>query len=143
MRVVGATISMVLLFACDGTVGGPPPGDDGPPPMGASGPYFETPMFFNRDVTGVAKATDSDAIIASLRAAGGWGNGDVMQIDFSIDVLAADATTPHLDFTPTSDWGAPDCDLGPVPVPPGGDVEGETGYACTGNGDCHLLVFDK
>jgi serine/threonine-protein kinase len=29
----------------------------------------------------------------------------------------------------------------PVPVPPQGRVEGETGYACTGDGDCHLIVL--
>ena len=29
-----------------------------------------------------------------------------------------------------------------MPVPTGGNLEGETGYACTGDGDCHLLVFD-
>jgi serine/threonine-protein kinase len=29
-----------------------------------------------------------------------------------------------------------------MPVPPGGAVEGEQGYACTQGGDCHLLVID-
>jgi serine/threonine-protein kinase len=29
-----------------------------------------------------------------------------------------------------------------VPVLAGGNLEGETGYACTHDGDCHLLVFD-
>src|SRR5262245_41419885 len=145
MRVVGATISIVLYCACEGTVTNMPPpgGDDAGMPSGTSGPYFETPMFFNRDVSGVAKAADSDVIIASLRAAGGWGNNDTMQIDFSFDVLAADASTPHETFTPTADFYTPDCDQVPVPVPPGGNVEGEAGYACTGNGDCHLLVFDR
>lgn len=28
-----------------------------------------------------------------------------------------------------------------MPVPAGGSIEGETGYACTGDGDCHLLVI--
>jgi serine/threonine-protein kinase len=65
-----------------------------------------------------------------------------MQIDFDLDVLTADATTPRRSFTPTGDFFTPDCDLMPMPVPPGGNVEGETGYACTGDGDCHLLVFD-
>ena len=27
-----------------------------------------------------------------------------------------------------------------MPVPAGGNIEDETGYACTGDGDCHLLV---
>ena len=105
------------------------------------GPYFTTPMFFNRDVSAVAKAANSDSIIASLEAAGGWGGGQ-MQIDFSIDVLTAVPATPMRAFTPTDDFYTPDCDDVAMPVPVSGDVEGETGYACTGDGDCHLLVVD-
>ena len=55
-------------------------------------------------------------------------------------MLAADASTPMQAFTPTGDFYTPDCDRQPVPVPAGGNVEGETGYACTDDGDCHLLV---
>jgi len=69
------------------------------PPNGAKGPYFETPMFFNTDVSNVQKAQTSDQQIAALRASGGWGNGDVMQIDFSIEVLTATASTPKRMFT--------------------------------------------
>jgi serine/threonine-protein kinase len=29
----------------------------------------------------------------------------------------------------------------PFPVPPGGALEGEQGYSCTQNGDCHLIVI--
>jgi serine/threonine-protein kinase len=29
-----------------------------------------------------------------------------------------------------------------MPVPAGGALEGESGYQCTGDGDCHLLVVD-
>jgi len=72
---------------------------------------------------------------------GGWGTGAV-QIDFSIDVLSADASTPFLAFTPTGDFYTPDCDDVPFPVPSGGAVEGEQGYSCTQGGDCHLLVVD-
>src|SRR5262249_19099244 len=32
------------------------------------------------------------------------------------------------------------CDRVDMPVPPNGAVEGESGYACTGDGDCHLIV---
>ena len=116
-------------------------GTDGSTTTADVGPYFTTPMFFNRDVSAVAKAANSDSIIAALGAAGGWGGGS-MQIDFSIDVLQATTGTPMRTFTPTSDFYTPDCDDVPMPVPPGGDVEGETGYACTGGGDCHLLVVD-
>jgi serine/threonine-protein kinase len=117
-------------------------GDDDGPVFGADGPYFETQMFFDQDVSGTTKASNSDAIIASLNAAGGWGNGNKMQIDFSLVVLAADASTPKMSFTPTGDFSKPDCDDVPMPVPAGGSVEDEDGYACTGDGDCHLLVFD-
>jgi hypothetical protein len=65
------------------------------------------------------------------------------QIDFSIKVLDAIASTPHRAFTPTDDFFSPDCDPAPIPVPAGGSIEGESGYACTGDGDCHLLVVDR
>ena len=111
-------------------------------PVGPVGPYFTQPQFFNRIVSGVPKSSKSDLIIAALKAAGGWGNANKMQIDFSLDVLKATSTTPKRSFTPTDEFYSPDCDLKPVPVPPGGNLEDETGYACTGDGDCHLLVHD-
>jgi hypothetical protein len=127
----------------DGSAGGGTATPDGGVPAAAtSGPYFTMPMFFNTDVSGVPKAASSDAIIAALVAEGGWGNGNKMQIDFDLDVLTATASTPKQSFTPTSDFFTPDCDLAPMPVPVGGNLEGETGYACTHDGDCHLLVFD-
>ena len=66
-----------------------------------------------------------------------------MRIDFSIEVLQADATTPFRTFTPTADFYTPDCDHAPFPVPPGGAIEGETGYQCVSNGDCHLIVVHR
>lgn len=110
---------------------------------GTSGPYFHHPMFFNRDVSGVAPAANSDQLIGALRAAGGWGNGDRMHVDFSFDVLRADGTTPRRPFMPTGDFFSPDCDRMEIPVPSSGNLEGESGYACTSDGDCHLLVFDE
>ena len=111
-------------------------------PTAAVGPYFATPMFFNTDVTAVPKAANSAAIINALVAAGGWGNSNKMQVDFALDVLQATASTPKMAFQPTEDFYTPDCDHMPMPVPAGGNLEDETGYACTGDGDCHLLVFD-
>ncbi len=66
-----------------------------------------------------------------------------MQIDTSIHVMcdAAD-TAPKMTFTQTSDFYSPDCDSAPVPIPSGGHIEGETGYDCTSNGDCHLIVIE-
>ncbi len=138
-----------MVGACGGGGGGG--GDDTNfgtdarinPPSGAKGPYFETPMFFNDVVTGLAPAATSAQQIAALRAEGGWGNGNVMQIDFSIEVLNATPSTPKRSFTATSDFYTPDCDQVEMPVPPGGNVEGETGYSCDGDGDCHLIVFDQ
>jgi serine/threonine-protein kinase len=112
-------------------------------PPAATGPYFTTPMFFNSDVSASPKAGNSAAIISALTAAGGWGNGNKMQIDFAIDVLKAPAGTPMRTFQPTEDFYSPDCDQAAMPVPTGGNLEDETGYACTGDGDCHLLVFDS
>jgi hypothetical protein len=123
----------------DGTGNGSGTGSGSAPP--AAGPYFAQPMFFNRDVSAAPKAANSGATTAALIAAGGWGNGH-MQIDFALDVLTADATTPMRTFTPTSDFFSPDCDLTAMPVPVGGNVEDESGYACTGDGDCHLLVWN-
>jgi len=133
-----AVVGFVMVAACGGGDGG-----GGGPATGTSGPYFDNPMFFDRDVSAAPKAATSDQMIATLAAEGGWGNGNRFQIDISIDVLAADASTPHMSFTPTADFYTPDCDQVDVPVPPGGNVEGEDGYACTGDGDCHLLVFDS
>lgn len=111
------------------------------PPAGA-GPYFKTPMFFNRDVSGAAVDAQSAAMIASLRAKGGWGNGDRMQIDFSFDVLTAASDTPLRAFSKTGDFYSPDCDDMEIPVPVDGNLEGEAGYRCEGDGDCHLIVHD-
>ena len=128
----------------DGTAPGPDgsvSASDASAITAATGPYFTTPMFFNTDVSTVAKAANSASIISALAAAGGWGNGK-MQIDFALDVLTANSSTPKRTFTPTDDFFSPDCDQTSVPVPVGGNIEDETGYACTGDGDCHLLVFD-
>lgn len=102
--------------------------------------YFAGDAFWKRDVSALPKADDSDAIIASLRNAGGWGNSDRFQIDFSIEVLDADANTAKSDFIETGDFYSPDCDHVMIPVPDGGRLEGESGYACEGDGDCHLIV---
>jgi hypothetical protein len=72
--------------------------------------------------------------------AGGWGNDDVFQIDFSIDVLRAGDGTTKRSFEPTDDFYDPDCDPASIPLPVGGNIEGEDGYACTSDGDCHLIV---
>ncbi len=114
---------------------------DGQAVTASTGPYFTAPMFFNTDVSATPKAANSAAIISSLVAAGGWGNSNKMQIDFALDVLKADGSALR-SFTPNADFYSPDCDQAMMPVPAGGNIEEETGYACTHDGDCHLLVSD-
>jgi hypothetical protein len=106
------------------------------------GQLFEAASPWNTDVSTLPKSATSDGIIQALGAAGGWGFGS-MRIDFSIEVLQADSTTPFRTFTTTSDFYSPDCDHVPFPVPPGGAIEGETGYQCVSDGDCHLIVVHR
>ncbi|HEY6032773.1 MAG TPA: hypothetical protein VIV58_00900 [Kofleriaceae bacterium] len=138
----GTTMGDTTTGSDTGTSGDPGTGSDTSSVTATTGPYFTTPMFFNTDVSTAPKAANSDRIIAALAAAGGWGNANTMQVDFDIDVLTATATTPKVAFTATGDWYGPDCDSDPVPIPAGGNVEGESGYACTNDGDCHLIVND-
>lgn len=134
----------ICMAACGGGGGGDDDGggDDGGNPQGPGGPYFPQGAFWDQDVSGETPAANSDAIIGSLRAAGGWGNGDVFQIDFGMEVLRVDGATPEKQtFTTTGDFYEPDCDHVPMPVPAGGNLEGEDGYECTTDGDCHLIVW--
>lgn len=112
-----------------------------PPPVPGTG-LFTKPMPWTTPVDTVAKSTESDAIVAALASAGGWGSGQFLT-EPSIVVLAADAATPYRTFTKTSDFFSGDCDDVAFPVPAGGAVEGNPGYACADDGDCHLLVVDK
>ena len=106
------------------------------------GHYFPATAWMYQRADALAVDKDSATITQWLASNGSFGTGQI-RIDFSIDVLTADATTERRVFTPTDEFYSPDCDALPFPVPTGGAVEGETGYACTGNGDCHLLVVDR
>jgi hypothetical protein len=141
-RLLAAPVA--ALLACGGSTNegsftGPPsssnPGDP------AAGAYFPRGAVWSRDVSGAPLDPQAAAVIANLDRAG-WGLGR-MQIDFSLEVLEAGPNTPILAFTPTEDHFRPDCDLDPVPVPPGGALEGETDYECRSDGDCHLIVTDR
>jgi hypothetical protein len=111
-------------------------------PAAALLPAFEPASPWTRDVSAAPVAAGSAAAISWLDHAGGFGLGH-MQIDFSIEVLEADARAPMLPFQPTGDFYDPDCDRVPMPVPAGGALEGESGYACLGDGDCHLIVWHR
>jgi serine/threonine-protein kinase len=91
---------------------------------------------------------NSASMINTLNGLGGFGNTR-LQIDFSIYVLHAvpgAPTQPIIQIpsgNPDDDYYLPDCDplATPVPLPPGGAIEGQPGYSCDNlNGDCHLLV---
>ncbi len=116
------------------------PGLPVPPGCAPQGTHYfprESPWY--RDVTFAPVDPQSAAVINWLRNAGGWGSGQ-MRIDFSIEVLTADTTTPFRTFIPTDDFYTPDCDYAAVPVPHEGALEGEDGYECVSDGDCHLIV---
>lgn len=127
--------------------GVPPKPDKGLPDQGPQpdqGPlpatnYFPASTIWYQDVSKAALASSSTTIINALNSAGGWGTGQ-MRIDFSLEVLKADATAPLRSFIPTADHFSPDCDTSAVPIPAGGAIEGESGYRCVSDGDCHLIV---
>jgi hypothetical protein len=122
-------------------------GSDGPGPgnldaCGASpGQLFGPSMPWNTPIDDAPVDPESEAIIAFLQA--NVQSDATFQIDFSITVLEAEPGTMRQPFEPTGDFYDPDCDPAPVPIPAGGHIEGEAGYTCDGDGDCHLIVIDR
>jgi hypothetical protein len=116
--------------------------DSGQPLTSTQGRYFPDDAFMYERVDSVPVDPDSTTITTWLQNAGGWGTGS-MRIDFSIEVLQADANTPKRSFEATDEFYEPDCDPAPIPVPADGALEGEEGYACTSDGDCHLIVVSR
>jgi hypothetical protein len=106
--------------------------------------FPETAIFY-QDISAAALDANSSQVISHL-AAIGWGSG-AMQIDFSITILHADSSIQPRAFTAADGYYTPDCDMTPVPIPPGGNAEGSSNYACDtsyqtpGQGDCHVLVY--
>ena len=111
-------------------------------------PKFPPGAVWNQDVSAPnLKHPQSDQLIGWLQDHGGWGTGSsAFQIDFSMSVLHADASTPTVDMIgyPYDDYYSPDCDdpgTIPFPVPAGGSIEGSNDYSCANDSDdCHLLV---
>lgn len=139
------TVAVVALVACSGAPSsGPPPATSGAEPGGA---LFRGPQPWTADVSQAPASGRSAAILAALNDAGGWGNGNVLQIDFAMPVLIAGPDTPRMTVNPTADYcfGGVDCDAVPaeIPVPPGAHLEGSQDLTCdAANEDCHLLVAD-
>jgi len=107
-------------------------------------PYFPPGAIWTQDISHAPLDPQSSTIIAWLAGAGGWGNNNKMQVDFSIRVLRADANTPFVAVAGL-DPNSRDTDHpSTFPLPQGGGIEGQTGYQCdTSQGDCHLLVVDR
>ena len=107
-------------------------------------PYFPPGAAWTQDVSHAPLDPQSDAIIGWLSDAGGWGHNNKMQVDFSLRVMQADASTPFVPFHKGSGFYAADSDKVSVfPLPAGGGLEGHSDYACTDHGDCHLIVADR
>jgi hypothetical protein len=121
--------------------------------MPTVGGLFEKPEPWTEDVSALPKSTRSDAMLAALDAAGGWGGG-ALQIDFSIPLFFGNTATPRQTITASSGtkycYGGTDCDAVPLqmPLPANGNTEGSTTYVCNtsgktnGQGDCHVLVVE-
>ncbi len=114
-----------------------------------TGSIFQVSEPWNTPVDQAPVDPQSATILDWLSSAGGWGNNNQFQIDTSITVLCADASTPMRAFSGGAGNTDPmfcglDCDSGHTtfPVPMGGAIEGLPTYACTTGGDCHLLVVD-
>jgi serine/threonine-protein kinase len=135
-------VALLTLAVC-GCAGGGSPAGQAPSASPSSAGSTTATLFpqaavWYQDVSRAPLDAESGRVIAFLDRVG-WGTG-ALRVDYSITVLAAGTDTPAMAFTPTEDYFSPDCDLEPVPVPPGGALEGEAGYECLGNGDCHLIV---
>jgi serine/threonine-protein kinase len=109
----------------------------------AGNSYFPAGAPWTLDVTQAPLDAQSASIIGWLQSNGGWGNGH-FQMDFSFNrVLDVSGSTPTVPLD-NSAMVLPDCDKAPaLPLPPGGQIEGESGYQCTTGGDCHLLLIDR
>lgn len=107
-------------------------------------PYFPPGAIWTQDISHAPLDPQSSTIIGWLADAGGWGNNNKMQVDFSLRVLQADANTPNVPFKgpgPNSiDSDHPS--LFPLPVAKGASDKSE--YQCdVSENDCQLLVVDR
>ncbi|MEM9069504.1 MAG: hypothetical protein AAGE52_13405 [Myxococcota bacterium] len=113
----------------------------------AVGQIFPPSAPWNQSVRNTCVDPRSDAIVNYLAAV--VEGGQTFRIDmgrstetFGFNPLLADASIEERMFSPTGDFFATACDEALVPVPPDGRLEGESGYDCESDGDCHLLVHD-
>ena len=113
----------------------PGSGGQGGAAQPGSGPFPSTAIFY-QDISRAPVDAESGTIMAALAASTAWPG---LGIDVSMTILKAADDLPRRPFTSQGD--DPDCDTAPVPLPPGGKIEGSDDYACSDGGDCHLLVY--
>jgi hypothetical protein len=115
-------------------------GSGGASPTAGPADLFPCDNPWYKDVSALSPATGSSTMIGAIKA---WetGGDKLFHIDFSMVLLHANSSTPTHSFTLDPGYD-PDNDHDAVPVPAGGAVEGNPGYACASGGDCHLLVID-
>jgi hypothetical protein len=138
-------VLLCLLCACSN---GSNSNNDGGSITPTVGGIFEAAEPWTEDVSGASPDARSDEIITALKNGGGWGNGNKLQIDFSIPVFFANGLTPRQTIVAPSGgycYGGPDCDPVPLqmPVPTNANIEGSTDLTCdVSNNDCHMLVVE-
>ena len=145
MRSAPTGFALIVLTSCSS---GPAPQPSGSSPGTPSpGGLFGGSQPWTTDVSGAPASERSAAVLDALTRAGGWGNSDVLQVDFGMPVLTADANTRRMTVTGAENYcfGGPDCDAVPaeMPVPDGAVMEGSPDLTCDASAeDCHLLVAD-
>jgi len=105
---------------------------------------FPPQSIWTQDISQAPLDPQSSEIISFLAGAGGWGNGR-MQVDLSLRVLQANASTPFVPFQKAPGFYAADSDVvSTFPLPTNGGIEGQPGYQCDiSEQDCHLIVVDR
>jgi serine/threonine-protein kinase len=132
-------------------------GDSGGKPEGGGGTtgnttsaasWFPSSMYFNQPVDTAPLDANSATVISTLVTNGGWGGGSGLQIDTSIDVYYADASSKRVPFATAANLAMPDSDIPTtVPIAPTTAASSaapgfESDTACSDDGDCHYLVVD-
>ncbi|MGA2351494.1 MAG: hypothetical protein ABSF70_13745 [Terracidiphilus sp.] len=107
--------------------------------------FFPPGSVWTQDISHAPLDPQSSVMIAWLADAGGWGHNNRMQVDFSLRVMQANASTPQVPFHKGQGFYVADSDVvSTFPLPAGGGLEAQPGYRCpTDEDDCHLIVVDR